>query len=146
MRKTGPSKAVQDLVHARSGGLCERCGDSGGEQIHHRRPRGMGGTRRESTNLPSALLDLCQPCHAWVETTGRSNGESYRKGFLVRQAQDPAAVPVHYREGAAVYLGESGALSSCTHEDTLELRYGDYGDYLECADCGDQFNTDGGSL
>lgn len=146
MRKTGFPQEVRELLFVRSGGVCERCGGAEATQAHHRRPRGMGSTKRPETNRPSNALMLCQPCHTWVETTGRSNGESYRKGILVRQSHEPASVPVHYRGGAAVYLGESGALSMCAHEDNLELRFGDYGDYLECVDCGDQFNTDGGSL
>ena len=37
---TGFSKAVRELVQARSGGFCEVCGVGAVEQAHHRRPRG----------------------------------------------------------------------------------------------------------
>lgn len=97
---TGPSAAVRALVIAREDGCCARCGLRGGDhvwpphQIHHRRPRGMGGTSRKDTNSPAALLYLCASCHARTESR---RAEALDRGLLVRQTQDPAAVPVLYR-------------------------------------------------
>lgn len=111
-RDTGPSPAVKDLVVDRADGCCEVCrarlatlmGDSWTwirpYSIHHRRPRGMGGTRRPDANSPANLLLLCGTgttgCHLQVET---HRDEAIALGLLVHQADDPAGVPVHTAYG-----------------------------------------------
>jgi 5-methylcytosine-specific restriction enzyme A len=92
-RNTGPTAKVRQQIHARSRMRCERCGRSvifGGGEIHHRQPRGMGGSRRPETNDPANLVMLCDDCHRWVESNRR---EAYRTGWLVRRGQNPADVP-----------------------------------------------------
>ena len=104
-RKTGPDKATVDALFTRSEGCCERCGGQG-EQIHHRRPRGMGGTRREDTNGLAAIVHLCANCHAYIE----SNREwAYGHGWLVRQWADPAYQPVRM-QGSWIRLSETYTL------------------------------------
>lgn len=93
-RKTGPDKATVELVRARSGGICERCGWHEGQQLHHRRARGMGSTRRESTNAVYSLVDLCHPCHSHIES---HRTQALDDGWLVPQHGDPALVPVRAR-------------------------------------------------
>jgi len=91
-RRTGPSAAVRDEVYERAGYRCERCGDADGPfEVHHRRPRGMGGSRREDTNSPANLLLLCTRCHLWTES---NRATALERGYLVPQGQDPATVPV----------------------------------------------------
>lgn len=103
-RKTGPSQDVVDLVLARCEGVCEICGQARFEQLHHRRARGMGGTRRVSTNTASALLALCRKCHALVESE-RTDARS--AGWLVDQAAEPRNVAVT-RRGRTVLLDDFG--------------------------------------
>ncbi len=83
--------AAAAAVLARSGGYCERCG-RGAEQIHHRQPRGMGGTRAPAIHDPANLLHLCSGCHLWVET---NRAAALAAGLLVSRYQDPADVPAH---------------------------------------------------
>lgn len=94
-RDTGPSAAVRNTVKARAGMCCERCGVSVAAawyEVHHRRPRQMGGDTRPETNLPSNLLLLCMPrCHSEVES---SRQISYERGWLVHAEHDPAVKPV----------------------------------------------------
>lgn len=83
------------MVTERSGGRCEVrwcCdGDPATEQ-HHRRPRGAGGTRRESANLASNALAACSPCHAFIES---NRALARERGWLIPQAEDfPETVPV----------------------------------------------------
>lgn len=66
------------------------CGGAG-EQIHHRRARGMGGTRREDANDLANLVHLCAFCHAYIESRREWAIEN---GWLVRQSGDPGSVPV----------------------------------------------------
>ena len=102
-RDSGPSDRERMVVRDRAGGRCELCGvvlhDGASwvavHSVHHRLPRGMGGSRRADVHAPYALLLLCGSgttgCHGRVE----SNREAaYAAGTLVRQSADPATVPV----------------------------------------------------
>ena len=51
------------LVLERDNYQCQRCGDTRDLHIHHRLPRGRGGTHD-----PENLVTLCGwRCHVWVE-------------------------------------------------------------------------------
>lgn len=119
-RRTGPSQATRELVIYRAGGCCEVCGlvlfiqltqVQGPYSIHHRQPRGMGGTRRESINSPANLLLLCgdatdpRGCHHAIES---NRAEAYATGRLVRAADDPAQVPVLLEGGDHYLLTDTG--------------------------------------
>ncbi|QDH85083.1 HNH endonuclease [Gordonia phage Dardanus] len=95
-RKTGPDARTVSLARERAGGLCERCGFAECQQIHHRRPRGMGGTRDKSINLLSNLFYVCFPCHRWIE---ENRTESLELGYLIRKLDPTPAtgIPVKYR-------------------------------------------------
>jgi len=105
---------LTQLVLERDGGACVRCGiPIQGERgrdwsIHHRRPRGMGGTRKPDS--PANLLTLCGSgatgCHGEVES---HRADALKSGWLVSQWADPAATPVLVGHGARwVYLTEDG--------------------------------------
>jgi 5-methylcytosine-specific restriction protein A len=109
VRATGPTAKVRALVYERDGYSCRRCGDVDGPYaLHHRRPRAAGGSRREDTNLPSNLLLLCEQCHLDVES---KRDVSRAFGFLVRQGDDPATVPVRTVNGW-VLLHADGSLQA----------------------------------
>lgn len=73
-----PTKATLHLVFARDEGCCARCGAAITGQrgydwsLHHRRPRGSGGTSLAWVNLPGNLVMLCGSgttgCHGFVES------------------------------------------------------------------------------
>jgi 5-methylcytosine-specific restriction enzyme A len=108
---TGFGRDVRQLVMARSGGLCDRCGNYHTRtELHHRRPRKMGGTQRPETNTASAALLLCAPCHAVTES---NRTEAYEYGWLVHDyagSPPPSRVPV-VRRGRWVYLGDDGSVN-----------------------------------
>lgn len=119
VRRTGFSKAVRDLIAARSEGVCELmiplvC-TGRGEQAHHRRPRGIGGSRRDDTNLASNGLWLCASCHAYIES---HRTEALEKGWLLRQptrsSAAPADIPVVYR-GVTRHLTDLGLLQEVSN-------------------------------
>ncbi len=85
-----PSPALRQLIRRRAGDLCEVC-QQVGSQIHHRRPRGAGGSRRADTNTAPNLILLCLSCHARIESY---RSWAYEHGLLLRQHCDPTIVPV----------------------------------------------------
>ena len=110
--RTGPDLATVMTVLQRDGYHCVRCnapiqGDRGvGWVLHHRRPRAMGGTRRDDANSPANLLSLCAPCHDWIES---NRNESRAAGWLVPLMWDPATVPVVVAQGTRrVHLDAEG--------------------------------------
>lgn len=88
-------KRVRDDLWNRSGGLCEKCGVDPAEVAHHRRPRGMGGSRDAVTNTLANLLHVSNLCHLQIES---NRADSLEKGWLVLQGQDPRVIPVCYRD------------------------------------------------
>lgn len=103
---TGPAQLVREAVRQRAEDCCELCGLwAVGAQIHHRRPRAMGGSSDRSTNLPSNLVLLCALCHSYVETINRAS--AYKYGWLVPQSVSPADVP-YLLWGDWVFLTDSG--------------------------------------
>ena len=89
-RDTGPSgKVRQEIVdrdrccqaHVYRFGLDIRC--AGGLQIHHKTPRGMGGTSDPTINHPDNLVLLCLAHHAEVESN-RTAAESV--GLIIRRS------------------------------------------------------------
>lgn len=116
-RDTGPTRAQRDAVEDRAMGCCEMCGtplitfSHAGDRtsyrphsIHHRQPRGMGGTSRPEINSPANLLLVCGTgttgCHGWIES---NRAEAYTNGLLVGAGADPAEVPL-LLEGGDWYL------------------------------------------
>lgn len=86
---------VRAAIAARSGGRCELCGRPA-EEIHHRRPRRMGGTLWGDIHSPANLVHLDRPCHHWAETwSALADAAGVR--LVHRGDVDPAAVPVWLR-------------------------------------------------
>lgn len=105
MRNTGPTKAVRDLVLSRAQGVCERCGAAPATDLHHRRPRGMGGDRSAVANSPANLLACCRDSHRWIEAN-RAVAEA--RGWIVRRPQDPRDVEVTVVPHGRVLLSDDG--------------------------------------
>ena len=106
---TGFSKHTRELVFLRAGGRCERCGRPPASwraafQWHHRRPRGMGGSKAADTNTAANCALLCGYCHAHVE---KEREASLWGGWLVRRGENPAETPLHLN-GRWVFLDDFG--------------------------------------
>jgi 5-methylcytosine-specific restriction protein A len=103
---TGFSPQVRAIIRERANFYCEYCGKKRGTEIHHRRPRAMGGTARDSSNTASNGLLLCGDCHRWAES---KRTEALLQGVLLLQIQNPLKSSVKYR-GQYVYLDDRGNL------------------------------------
>jgi 5-methylcytosine-specific restriction endonuclease McrA len=102
--------SVRQLVYRRADGCCESCGvyvPVGRRELHHRRPRGIGGTRPELTHRASNLLLLCKACHALVE---RHRVRARDAGLLVLQGAEPSRVLVTLHDGQQHALDDEGGM------------------------------------
>jgi len=118
---TGATPGVVRTVFTRDEGCCARCGSAiTGERgrdwsVHHRRPRGSGGSRIGWVNSAANLVLLCGSgttgCHGHIES---HRTESYEAGFLVSQNGIHTAmdVPIRHSIHGRVYLCEDGTTTA----------------------------------
>lgn len=107
-RDTGPDFWTRQLVQARFGGRCARCGGFG-TSVQHRKPRQAGGTRDPLINAASNLIWVCghgtTGCHGHMESY---RSEAYESGWLVHSECDPAEQEVLLWDGRRVLLDDDG--------------------------------------
>lgn len=117
---TDPNRSTVDKVKTRDWGACARCGRYvlNGQRgrdwsVHHRRPRGSGGTSLGWVNLPGNLILLCgsgvDGCHGHIES---NRDEARAQGFLVNlNGKDvPSMVPVVHAVHGVVLLDDAGGI------------------------------------
>lgn len=95
----GFTRDLKQLVWLRDGGHCQRCWASVWQgDIHHRRPRGMGGRDGRETwiNHHSNLVLLCRSCHDFLE---EHPIEARRTGYRLDHGQVPEEVPIYCGDG-----------------------------------------------
>lgn len=90
MRATGPDLRTRQGVIDRDERRCRRC-RAPMAHLHHRKPRGLGGSRDPLINSPANLVCLCAGCHEWIE---RHRTESYDTGWLVHRRESPSDIPL----------------------------------------------------
>lgn len=127
-RKPRVAPEVRDAVLTRSGGRCEvgaidacrarrrRLDSPDGTNQHHRRPGGMGGSKRAGVHAATNLLQVCgsgnvSGCHGHIES---NRTVAYENGWLVHEGQDPAAVPVLLHDGRRVLLDGDDYRDPCS--------------------------------
>lgn len=99
------SDKTRDLIRKRAKDKCEVCGSLAlYHQVHHRRPRGMGGTKDAVAGCAANGVWVHPHCHAMIES---NRADALEKGWLVSQSQDPRKVPFKKHDGWAV-LHEDG--------------------------------------
>ena len=98
------------IAWARDGYRCVVCGTAFNPQMHHRLPRGMGGSsRRPEIHSPANLLTLCADHHAWVEN---HRTEALAAGLLVLRGTDPASIPIQTIDGWVSHLPDGSRVPS----------------------------------
>lgn len=104
---------VRDILWERSGGLCEVSGvplDFERFDAHHRRNKGMGGTRRADVDWPSNLLALDSQVHNGgpLSVHGRRTWSQPRGYLLPKDTMWAGFVPVLLRGTRWVLLPDHG--------------------------------------
>lgn len=97
---------VVEVVIARDDDRCRRC-EAPWDDIHHRRGRGMGGTKIDTHGYARLVL-LCGDCHRWAE---RNRAEAYATGWAVRRSdiRPDAEIPLVLPHGGAeLWLDDEG--------------------------------------
>ena len=103
---SGFSPEVRQAVLCRAGWRCERCGGLPVDALHHRAPRGMGGTSREWVNQPANGVALCRACHEWVHAHPY---EARQSGWLLSKWGGMAdATPIRPLAGEPWWLADDG--------------------------------------
>ena len=105
--------ALRLRILQRDGYRCVRCAaDLHGQRysVHHRKPRGSGGSTDPRINDPRNLVSLCgsgtTACHGWVHNHPR---EAVETGWTLRSL-DLLDAAVVTRYGARVTLLEDGGV------------------------------------
>lgn len=103
------TESVRELIKLRAAGRCEICGSRVlGGHIHHRQPRGMGGSRKDESKGSAANGLYIHPgCHVTVEM---SRSRALDQGWLMKQGQEPTEVPVRLWDGWWL-LADDGTMS-----------------------------------
>lgn len=131
MSATGFAPAVEAQIIARDLGCCARCGGHvvhlervRAWVIHHRRPRGSGGTVIVWVNLAANGIVLCVRCHEWVESNRRKAREL---GFLVllNGIEKADEVPIEHKTLGLVLLNDEGGWTAVTDDPTPESNWGE---------------------
>jgi 5-methylcytosine-specific restriction protein A len=105
-------------VQGRAFGRCERCLQATlCGHLHHRRPKGLGGSKALDRHDVSNLVYLCPDCHSWAH--GHPN-EARWTGWLVPRSLGVAPIdePITDLTGQTRYLDNEGQyLTAVAHVD-----------------------------
>ena len=98
----------RQLVQGRAFGRCERClKPTLSGHHHHRRPKGLGGSRLPDRHDVANLVWLCPEDHRWAHANPRAAAES---GFIVPRSsgRHPLEVPITNLAGETKWLDNEG--------------------------------------
>jgi 5-methylcytosine-specific restriction protein A len=109
-RYTGAHPTTIIIVKDRARGCCERCARSvpTEAEVHHRIPRGMGGSRDPRINQASNLVVLCGDCHRWIESYRNAARD---RGWLLHRSDNPWEEPIFSHLHGYVLLGDDGSVT-----------------------------------
>ena len=107
-----PTDTALDVIE-RERGRCAVCGLNidGKGHIHHRKPRGMGGSGLQAHRL-SNLVYLHSSCH--LKHVEQQRERAYMNGWLLEHWQDSWAVPMMYMLNGWVLLKDDGLIVPVT--------------------------------
>jgi 5-methylcytosine-specific restriction protein A len=117
------SAATREIVYGRAGLACELCHRPAYQgSVHHRRPRGMGGSKAKWLNMPANLLLVCgsgtSGCHGKIESYREM---AYNAGWLLRWGEEPEHRPFVDSFGRWWKLDNEGAKTEVVRDDVRVL-------------------------
>lgn len=68
---SGFPRAIRLAALERDGGSCVYSGMTGLLEVHHRRPKGMGGDQRDHTDCLCNAVTVVRPVHGWAHASPR---------------------------------------------------------------------------
>ena len=84
---------------------CVHCGETEAVAPHHRRNRGMGGSK--SRDVPSNIIVLCSRLNGELESDSAKAEQARARGWKLGPGDDPKRVPIwHMVEGAYFWLDD----------------------------------------
>ena len=101
-------KTNRQLVQGRAFGRCERCLKTTlCGHLHHRRPKGLGGSKAPDRHDVSNLVYLCPEDHSWAHGNPL---EAIAAGYLVPRSSglSPLLVPIKDLSGHMRFLDNLG--------------------------------------
>lgn len=101
-------KANRQTVQGRAFGRCERClRPTLSGHLHHRRPKGLGGSSAPDRHDVSNLVHLCPDCHSWAHSYPNGATEN---GYLIPRSSgmSPLEVPIIDLADVARWLDNDG--------------------------------------
>lgn len=113
-------ETLRAAAYQRAQGHCEITGLPLGESwaLHHRRVRGMGGSRRADTNTLPNVLAITHEVHNLRSLPGHPAVHldvawARQHGYLISQAADPQKAPVEIAGQGWTLLTCDGGYQSC---------------------------------
>jgi 5-methylcytosine-specific restriction protein A len=100
--------ANRQLVMGRAFGCCERCLKATlCGHLHHRRPKGLGGSKAPDRHDVSNLVYLCPQDHSWAHGNPTA---AAAEGFIVPRSSGnhPLEVPITDLSGQTQFLDNEG--------------------------------------
>jgi hypothetical protein len=101
-------KANRQIVQGRAFGRCERCLKATlCGHLHHRRPKGLGGSKAPDRHDVSNLVYLCPEDHQWAHGNPMAAAAA---GFIVPRSSgnSPLQVPITDLAGQTRFLDNLG--------------------------------------
>lgn len=107
--KDGAWTLVKREVRRRDGSTCWRCRKQGdGLDVHHRKPKQMGGAGTATEFGLANLVSLCRDCHSWVHA---NPSEAMLTGLLLSQSSTPEREPITVA-GRTRWLTSTGRITT----------------------------------
>jgi 5-methylcytosine-specific restriction protein A len=106
--------ATRALTYTREQGSCARCSVGRADELHHRLPRGMGGSSANpDAHALSRTVWICRDCHRDIES---NRTQALAQGWLIARGVDhPSVVPLWYR-GRWVLLDDDGGVTAAVRD------------------------------
>lgn len=102
------------VVRDRDRSKCQKCFQAGSRlDVHHRKPKQMGGSDSLTEFGLANLISLCRDCHSWVHQHPEA---ATMMGLLLRQGDDPEQCEITI-PGGPVHLTYWGMRTKRERED-----------------------------